>query len=55
MNKEISAYWNLKEPEEYEAETSTRSKETRKYQFRSLDEIFTVTVFFLIIFLIKKI
>ncbi|GAB0092636.1 homeodomain-interacting protein kinase 2 [Sergentomyia squamirostris] len=37
-------FWRLKTPEEHEAETSTRSKEARKYIFNCLDDIGQVNV-----------
>lgn len=32
-------HWRLKNPEEYEQESTTKSKETRKYIFNCLDDI----------------
>ncbi|CAG0919417.1 unnamed protein product [Notodromas monacha] len=37
-------FWRLKTPEEYEVETSVKSKETRKYIFNCLDDIGQVNV-----------
>lgn len=37
-------FWRLKTPEEHEAETTTKSKEARKYIFNCLDDIGQVNV-----------
>ena len=37
-------YWRLKTPEEHEAETNTKSKETRKYIFNCLEDMAQVNV-----------
>lgn len=37
-------FWRLKTPEEYESETSVKSKEARKYIFNVLDDIGQVNV-----------
>lgn len=37
--KEIASQWRLKTSEEYESETATKSKETRKFVFNCMDDI----------------
>lgn len=40
----VPVYWRLKTPEEHERETSSRSKETRKYVFNCLDDMAQVNM-----------
>ncbi|MFH4981975.1 hypothetical protein AB6A40_008684 [Gnathostoma spinigerum] len=40
----VPPYWRLKTPEEHEHETSSKSKETRKYVFNCLDDVSQVRV-----------
>ncbi|VDK41878.1 unnamed protein product [Anisakis simplex] len=40
----VAPYWRLKTPEEHEHETSSKSKETRKYVFNCLDDVSQVRV-----------
>jgi homeodomain interacting protein kinase len=39
MFKNPTTHYRLKTPEEFEADTSTKSKETRKYVFNCIDDI----------------
>ncbi|KAL3981481.1 Protein kinase domain family protein [Acanthocheilonema viteae] len=40
----VAPYWRLKTPEEHEQETSSKSKETRKYVFNNLDDVSQVNI-----------
>uniref|UniRef100_A0A915CCB7 non-specific serine/threonine protein kinase n=1 Tax=Parascaris univalens TaxID=6257 RepID=A0A915CCB7_PARUN len=40
----VAPYWRLKTPEEHEHETSSKSKETRKYVFNCLDDVSQVNI-----------
>lgn len=40
----MAPYWRLKTPEEHEQETSSKSKETRKYVFNNLDDVSQVWI-----------